>query len=342
MEKRKVALISGAGGQDSYYLVELLSSLNYEVHGLHRSNSGESLQEAEARFNAPVKLHYGEMSDTSLIDKLIGEIMPDEIYNLAAQSHVGASFQIPEYTANVNALGVLRLLDAIRKYKPTCRFYQASTSEMFGMVKETPQTEKTPFHPRSPYGVAKLFGHWITVNYRESYGMHASCGILFNHESPHRGTNFVTRKITKAMARIKAGKQEFLELGNLDAKRDWGHARDYVMAMWLMLQQDQPDDYVIATGETRTIREFVEKAAMQFGMEIGWGGSGLDEVGIDKTTNKIIIKINKDFYRPAEVDLLIGDPSKAKTKLNWKPEYSFDELVAQMCYHDNEQEKNKS
>jgi len=341
MEKRKVALVTGCGGQDSYYLVELLANMGYEVHGIHRSNSGESLQEAEARFSAPVKLHYGEMGDTSLIDKLIGEIMPDEVYNLAAQSHVGASFQIPEYTANVNALGVLRLLDAIRKYKPTCRFYQASTSEMFGAVQEIPQKETTPFHPRSPYGVAKLFGHWITVNYRESYGMHASCGILFNHESPHRGTNFVTRKITKALARIKAGKQEVLELGNLDAKRDWGHARDYVMAMWLMLQQDQPDDYVIATGETRTIREFVEKAATHFGMEIGWAGSGLEEVGIDKITNKIIIKINKEFYRPAEVDLLIGDPSKAKTKLNWKSEYSFDELVAQMCYHDNEQEKNR-
>jgi GDPmannose 4,6-dehydratase len=338
----KIALITGCGGQDAFYLAELLHGKGYEVHGLHRANSGESIDEAAKKFSVPIKLHFAELQDTSLLDNIIFEIMPDEVYNLAAQSHVATSFKIPEYTANVNALGVLRLLEAIRKYKPECRFYQASTSEMFGKVQEVPQKETTPFHPRSPYGVAKLFGHWATINYRESYGMHASCGILFNHESPHRGTNFVTRKITKAFAKMKHGKQECLELGNLDAKRDWGHARDYVHAMWLMLQQETPDDYVIATGETRTVRQFVETCAQIFGFDLQWYGEGVDEYGVDKNSNKVIIKINKDFYRPAEVDLLIGDPSKAKEKLGWKPEYTFDALVAEMCYQDDEEEKTLS
>lgn len=337
--QKKVALITGCGGQDAFYLAELLHKKGYEVHGLHRANSGESLEEAQNKFSVPIKLHFAEMQDTSLLDNVIFELMPDEVYNLAAQSHVATSFKIPEYTADVNALGVLRLLEAIRKYKPECRFYQASTSEMFGKVQEIPQKETTPFHPRSPYGVAKLFGHWITINYRESYGMHASCGILFNHESPHRGTNFVTRKITKGFAKMKAGTQECLELGNLDAKRDWGHARDYVMAMWLMLQQDTPEDYVIATGETRTVRQFVEVCARHFGFDLQWYGEGVEEYGVDKITNKVIIKINKDFYRPAEVDLLIGDPSKAKAKLGWVPEYNFDSLVAEMCYQDEQEEK---
>jgi GDPmannose 4,6-dehydratase len=296
------------------------------------------LEEAEKKFSVPLKLHFADMLNTSILDCIICELKPDEVYNLAAQSHVGTSFKIPEYTADVNALGVLRLLEAIKKHNPECRFYQASTSEMFGRVQETPQKETTPFHPRSPYGVAKLFGHWATINYRESYGMHASCGILFNHESPHRGTNFVTRKITKALAKIKNGTQEVLELGNMDAKRDWGHAKDYVNAMWLILQQDQPDDFVIATGETRTVREFAEVAAKWFEFDLEWQGSGVDEVGIDKKSNKVIIKINKDFYRPAEVDLLIGDPSKAKEKLGWVPEYDFATLVAEMCNEDNFQE----
>jgi GDPmannose 4,6-dehydratase len=338
METKKVALITGAGGQDCFYLAELLHKKGYEVHGLHRANSGESLEEAEKKFSVPLKLHFADMLNTSILDCIICELKPDEVYNLAAQSHVGTSFKIPEYTADVNALGVLRLLEAIKKHNPECRFYQASTSEMFGRVQETPQKETTPFHPRSPYGVAKLFGHWATINYRESYGMHASCGILFNHESPHRGTNFVTRKITKALAKIKNGTQEVLELGNMDAKRDWGHAKDYVNAMWLILQQDQPDDFVIATGETRTVREFAEVAAKWFEFDLEWQGSGVDEVGIDKKSNKVIIKINKDFYRPAEVDLLIGDPSKAKEKLGWVPEYDFATLVAEMCNEDNFQE----
>lgn len=342
METKKIALITGCGGQDAFYLAELLHGKGYEVHGLHRANSGESLEEAQRKFSVPIKLHFAEMQDTSLLDNVIFELMPDEVYNLAAQSHVGTSFKIPEYTADVNALGVLRLLEAIRKYKPECRFYQASTSEMFGKVQEIPQRETTPFHPRSPYGVAKLFGHWMVINYRESYGMHASCGILFNHESPHRGTNFVTRKITKAFAKMKAGTQECLELGNLDAKRDWGHARDYVHAMWLMLQQETPDDYVVATGETRTVRQFVETCARHFGFDLQWYGEGVDEYGVDKNSNKVIIKINKDFYRPAEVDLLIGDPTKAKQKLGWVPEYDFDALVAEMCYQDEQEEKKLS
>ena len=332
----KKALITGISGQDGSYLSELLLDKGYEVHGLIRRNSSfvdhPNLRNVKGR----VGLHYGDLTDSTNLRNLIGKIQPDEIYNLAAQSHVMVSFELPEYTADVDALGALRILDTIRDLGLTkkIRFYQASTSELFGKVQETPQTERTPFYPRSPYGCSKLFAHWITTNYRESYGIYACAGILFNHESPRRGESFVTRKITRALTTIKAtGKGELL-LGNLDAKRDWGHARDYVEAMWLMLQQDAPQDYVISMNETHSVREFIEKAAALLSIKIVWTGSGIDEIGTDLYTGRVIVRINPEFYRPAEVDLLLGDSSRARAELGWQPRYSFDALVQDMMDSD--------
>jgi len=323
----KRALITGITGQDGSYLAELLLAKGYEVHGMIRRSSTFNTQRIEHLYedvhsaDRPLRLHHGDMADGNGLARLIGEIEPHEVYNLAAQSHVRVSFDQPTYTADVTAVGVLRLLEAIRDYQDhsgqTVRFYQASSSEMFGKVRETPQTETTPFHPRSPYAVAKVYAHWATVNYRESYGLHASCGILFNHESPRRGETFVTRKITRAAARIKLGLQEKLYLGNLEAQRDWGFAGDYVEAMWLMLQQDEPDDYVIATGETHSVREFCEKA---------FGRLDLDY--------QDYVEIDPRYFRPAEVDLLLGNPAKAKAKLGWEPRHSFDQLVGMMVESD--------
>lgn len=329
----KKALITGITGQDGSYLAELLLEKGYEVHGLIRRASTFNTGRINHIFEDPHKtdkrliLHYGDLSDSSNISRLLESIQPDEIYHLGAQSHVRVSFDIPEYTADVTGLGTLRLLDAIRESKIKTKFYQASSSEMFGKVQEVPQKETTPFYPRSPYGCAKVFAYWITVNYRESYNLFACNGILFNHESPRRGETFVTRKITRGLTRIKAGLDKTLYLGNLDAKRDWGYAKDYVEGMWLMLQQEKPDDYVLATGEAHTVREFVEEAARVAGFEIEWKGSGLLEEGIDKKSGNVIIKIDANYFRPAEVDLLIGDPSKAKEKLNWEPKVKFKELV---------------
>jgi GDPmannose 4,6-dehydratase len=342
----KKALITGVTGQDGSYLAELLLSKNYEVHGVVRRTSNFNTQRIDHIYQDPhsnhqhFHLHYGDLSDTSVISNLVESIAPDEIYNLAAQSHVKVSFELPEYTGNVVGLGTLRMLEAIRRFNPKIKFYQASSSEMFGKVVETPQTEATPFHPRSPYGVAKVYAHWITVNYRESYDLFACSGILFNHESPRRGKTFVTRKVTRGLARIKLGLDETLFLGNLDAKRDWGFAGDYVEAMHLMLQQDKAEDYVIATGQTHSAREFVEKAAQQFGFVIEWQGKGLDEVGIDKHTGKELIKIDAKYFRPAEVDLLLGSSDKAKQKLNWQPKTTFDQLITMMCESDLRMEQN--
>lgn len=340
----KKALITGITGQDGSYLTELLLEKGYEVHGIIRRASNFNTDRIDGTYRDPhdqpnLKLHFGDLSESSVIDKLVREIQPDEIYNLGAMSHVKVSFEIPEYTGNNTGLGVLRLLEAMRNYAPNARFYQASSSEMFGKVVETPQKETTPFYPRSPYGVAKLYGYWITVNYRESYGLHASNGILFNHESPRRGRTFVTRKVTRALANIKLGQQDCLYLGNIDAKRDWGHAKDYVEMMWLMLQQDKSDDYVVATGETHSVREFVEIAAKELGMEIEWKGTGVDEVGIDKVTGKEIVKIDPKYFRPAEVELLLGDSSKAKEKLGWTLKHSFEDLVKEMVQFDLENEQ---
>jgi GDPmannose 4,6-dehydratase len=338
----KVALVTGVTGQDGAYLAELLLSKGYVVHGLRRRsssfNSGRiehlyrDLHEDSVRFF----LHYGDLTDSSNLIHLVQRTQPDEIYNLAAQSHVYVSFETPEYTANADALGTLRLLEAIRilGLEKKTRFYQASTSEMFGKVVEIPQRETTPFYPRSPYGVAKLYAYWITVNYRESYGIHASNGILFNHEGPTRGETFVTRKITRAVAAISKGSQTRLFLGNLDAKRDWGHARSYVEGMWLMLQQPQPDDYVLATGETHSVREFVEFAFAEVGRSIVWQGSGVEEKGVDKKTGDTLVEVDPRFFRPAEVDVLIGDPSKARNKLGWTSKISFASLVREMVQHD--------
>jgi GDPmannose 4,6-dehydratase len=341
----KKALITGITGQDGSYLVELLLQKGYEVHGIIRRASNFNTNRIEGVYedkhnNPKLNLHFGDLSDTSVTDKLIREIQPDEVYNLGAMSHVKVSFDIPEYTANVTGVGVLRILEAIRNYAPNTRFYQASSSEMFGKVAETPQKETTPFYPRSPYGVAKLYGYWITVNYRESYNLHLSNGILFNHESPRRGRTFVTRKITRGLANIKLENQESLYMGNLDAKRDWGHAKDYVEMMWMILQQDAGDDYVVATGETHSVREFIELSAKELDMEIEWKGSGVNEVGIDKKSGKEIIKIDPQYFRPTEVDLLLGDPTKAKKKLGWVPKYSFHDLVKEMVDFDfkNEQD----
>ncbi len=340
----KKALITGITGQDGSYLTELLLEKGYEVHGIVRRASNFNTDRLDHLYEDPhteskMKLHFGDLTDTSVVDKLIREIQPDEVYNLGAQSHVKVSFEMPEYTGNVVALGVLRVLEAIRNYAPSAKFYQASSSEMFGKVVETPQKETTPFYPRSPYGVAKVYGYWITVNYRESYDMHTSNGILFNHESPRRGRTFVTRKITRDLSLVKLGKREALYLGNLDSKRDWGHAKDYIEAMWLMLQQEKGDDYVVATGEMHSVRECVEFAAKYLDFDLVWDGKGEEEVGIDKKSGKTIVKIDPKYFRPAEVDLLLGDPTKAKRLLNWKPKYTFESLIEEMVKfdYDNEQ-----
>jgi GDPmannose 4,6-dehydratase len=341
----KKALITGITGQDGSYLAELLLEKGYEVHGIIRRASSFNTKRIDHLFqdhhNEGVKLflHYGDLADSSILNKLIREIKPDEVYNLGAQSHVKVSFDIPEYTSDITGLGTLRLLEAIRQENPSTKFYQASSSEMYGLVQEIPQKETTPFYPRSPYGVAKLYSFWITKNYRESYGIHASNGILFNHESPRRGETFVTRKITRGLANIKLGLEEKLYLGNLDAKRDWGYAKDYAEGMWLMLQQNNGDDYVLATNETHTVREFCELAAMELGMNLIWEGEGVNEVGKDKDTGQIIIEIDPKYFRPAEVDLLIGDFGKAKEKLNWSPRISFVDLVKLMAKEDLEKAK---
>ena len=329
----KRALITGVNGQDGSYLAELLLEKGYKVYGLMRRKSSVDYGNVE-HIKDKIEFIYADMADVVSLTNAMRISQADEVYNLAAQSFVGTSWEQPVATAEIDGIGALNMLEAIRMIKPNAKFYQASTSEMYGLVQAIPQNEDTPFYPRSPYGVAKLYGHWITKNYRESYDMYASSGILFNHESERRGKEFVTRKITDAVARIKFGVQEVLELGNLDAKRDWGHAKDYVRAMWLMLQQDEADDYVIATNETRTVREFVERAFMYVGIEIIWEGSEVNEIGKDKATGKIVVKINPDFFRPAEVDILIGDPIKAETKLGWKREIPFVELVERMIKND--------
>ncbi len=328
---RFVALITGITGQDGSYLAELLLEKGYEVHGIVRRSSSINTDRINHIYPR-IKLHYGDLTDSSSLIRLIQEIKPTEIYNLGAQSHVKVSFEIPEYTGQVDAIGTLRILEAVRLLgmEKDVRIYQASTSELYGLVQETPQSETTPFYPRSPYGVAKLYGFWIVKNYREAYGMHCSSGILFNHESPRRGETFVTRKITRGLSRISLGYQKVLELGNLNAKRDWGHAKDFVEAMWLMLQEPEPDDYVIATGEQYSVKQFVETAAPYFGMRIHWEGEGLNEVGIDQT-GEVRIRVNERYFRPAEVDTLLGDSSKARKKLGWRPQFTFEKLVEDMC-----------
>jgi len=338
---KKNALITGVTGQDGAYLSEFLLEKGYEVHGIKRRASLFNTDRIDHLYKDPHEkdnrfiLHYGDMTDSSSLVRIIKQVQPDEIYNLAAQSHVAVSFEEPEYTANSDALGTLRVLEAVRilGLEKKTRFYQASTSELFGMVQETPQKETTPFYPRSPYACAKLYLYWITVNYREAYGMYACNGILFNHESPVRGETFVTRKITRALARIKLKLQETLYLGNLDAKRDWGHAKDYVEMQWLMLQQDKPEDFVIATGIQYSVRDFVNAAAVELGLKIRWEGSGLDEKGYDHA-GKCIIAVDPRYFRPTEVESLLGDPSKAKEKLGWTPKITFDELVAEMVRED--------
>ena len=334
MKQAKVALITGITGQDGSYLAELLLEMGYEVHGIVRRSSLINTHRIDHIYNQ-IHLHYGDLTDATNLIGVIKKVEPHEIYNLGAQSHVKVSFETPEYTGQVDGLGTLRVLEAVRLLgmQDDVRIYQASTSELYGLVQAVPQTETTPFYPRSPYGVAKLYGYWIVKNYRESYGMHASSGILFNHESPRRGETFVTRKITQGLSRISVGLQNVLYLGNLDAKRDWGHAKDFVEAMWLMLQQDEPDDYVIATGEQYSVREFVEAAAPFFGLNIEWMGEGLDEIGIDKTTKRTIVAVNEKYFRPAEVESLLGDPTKAKEKLGWEPKTTFKQLVEDMCIY---------
>ena len=329
----KNALITGITGQDGSYLAELLLEKGYNVYGIMRRKSVVDYGNVD-HIKDKINFIYADMTDPISLISAMKISQADEVYNLAAQSFVATSWDTPIGTAEIDALGVTNMLEAIRTVKPSCRFYQASTSEMFGKVQEIPQKETTPFYPRSPYGVAKLYGHWITKNYRESYGLYACSGILFNHESERRGKEFVTRKITDAVARIKHGVQDHLELGNMDAKRDWGHSKDYVRAMWLMLQQEEADDYVIATNETRTVREFVETAFAQAGIEIAWEGSGVDEIGKDKATGKVLVKVNPKFFRPAEVELLIGDPKKAETTLGWKRVIAFPELVERMVKND--------
>lgn len=338
---QKVALITGVTGQDGAYLAEFLLNKGYEVHGIKRRSSLFNTDRIDHLYQDPHDkdrrfiLHYGDMTDSSSLVRIIQQVQPHEIYNLAAQSHVAVSFEEPEYTADSDALGALRLLEAIRilGLEKKTRYYQASTSELYGLVQDTPQTETTPFYPRSPYAVAKLYAHWITVNYREAYGLYACNGILFNHESPVRGETFVTRKITRALARIKLGLQDCLYLGNLDAKRDWGHARDFVEAQWLMLQQDKPEDLVIATGEQYSVRDFANAAASELDLKITWRGSGIDEKGYD-STGKCIIAVDPRYFRPTEVDSLLGDASKAKAKLGWSPKVKFGELVAEMVRED--------
>ena len=330
----KVALITGITGQEGSYLAELLLEKDYEVHGIVRRSSLINTHRIDHIY-PQLHLHYGDLTDATNIISIIKQVEPDEIYNLGAQSHVKVSFETPEYTAQVDGLGTLRVLEAVRLLgmEKKTRVYQASTSELYGEVQETPQTETTPFYPRSPYGVAKLYGYWIIRNYRESYGMHCSSGILFNHESPRRGETFVTRKITQGLSRISSGLQNCIELGNLNAKRDWGHAKDYVEAMWLMLQQDEPDDYVIATGQQYSVKEFIEEAAPLFGFNIEWMGEGLDEIGYDWGMKRTVIKVNDRYFRPAEVESLLGDATKAKEKLGWEPKTTFKELVEDMCIY---------
>lgn len=347
MQNRKVALITGITGQDGSYLAELLLEKGYEVHGIIRRASTFNTKRIDHLYQDPhqedVKLflHYGDITDSSNLNRLIEKIQPTEIYNLAAQSHVGVSFDSPEYTAEATGVSTLRILDAIRESGVKTKFYQASTSELFGGLPDTaPQSEKTPFYPKSPYGVAKLYSYWITVNYRESYDIFACNGILFNHESPRRGETFVTRKITRAAAAIHLGMQDKLYLGNLDAKRDWGHAKDYVEGMWRILQQDKPQDYVLAMNETHTVREFVELAFAELGYEIEWQGTGVDEKGIDKNTGKVLVEVDPRYFRPAEVELLWGDSTKARTELGWEPKYSFMDLVKEMVQSDLEEMKN--
>ena len=338
----KTALITGVTGQDGAYLAELLLAKGYEVHGIKRRASSFNTDRIDHLYQDPherqvrLHLHYGDLTDATNLIRIVQLVQPDEIYNLAAQSHVAVSFETPEYTANADALGTLRLLEAIRilGLEKKTRFYQASTSEMFGKVQETPQRETTPFYPRSPYGAAKVYGHWITVNYREAYGLYACSGILFNHESPIRGETFVTRKITRALARIHEKLETCLYLGNLDSLRDWGHAKDYVRAQWLMLQQAEPEDFVIATGEQHSVREFVTAAAQHLGIDVEWRGSGLDEQGVDRKTGEVILKVDPRYFRPTEVETLLGDATKARTKLGWKPELSFTVLVKEMIDED--------
>ena len=331
----KKTIITGVTGQDGSYLAELLLSKGYEVHGLIRRHSTPCTQRIDHIVDEKFFLHYGDVTDSLCLTNLIKKIQPDEIYNLAAQSHVGISFEVPEYTAEATGVSTLKILEAIRQNKPDTKFYQASTSELFGGLPETaPQSEKTSFHPRSPYAAAKLYSYWITVNYREAYGLFACNGILFNHESPRRGEDFVTRKISIAVAKITAGRQEKLSLGNLDAKRDWGFAKDYVEGQWLILQQDKPDDFVLATGETHTVREFVEAAFEEVGTKILWKGSGVDEKGFCAKTGKLLVDVNPKYFRPAEVDLLLGDPSKAQKILGWQRKISFRELVKMMVQSD--------
>jgi GDPmannose 4,6-dehydratase len=341
----KVALITGVTGQDGAYLAEFLLRKGYVVHGIRRRSSLFRTDRIDHLYSDPHApdcrffLHYGDLTDATVLTRIIQQTQPDEIYNLAAQSHVAVSFEEPEYTANSDALGTLRLLEAMRilDLGHRTRFYQASTSELYGKVRDTPQCEQTPFHPRSPYGVAKLYAYWITINYRESYGFFTCNGILFNHESPRRGETFVTRKITRALARIGSGLQDKLYLGNLDARRDWGHARDFVEAQWLMLQQPAPDDYVIATGEQHSVRDFVDATAREYGMALRWEGAGADERGIDDSTGRCIVEVDRRYFRPAEVDTLVGDASKARSRLGWSPKTTFHELVAEMCAEDRAQ-----
>jgi GDPmannose 4,6-dehydratase len=332
----KTALITGITGQDGSYLAEFLLEKGYEVHGIVRRASLINTDRIDHIYDS-ITLHYGDLTDSTNLVRIIQLVKPDEIYNLGAQSHVKVSFETPEYTGQVDALGTLRILEAVRLLgmENSIKIYQASTSELYGLVQEIPQRETTPFYPRSPYGVAKLYGYWIVKNYRESYGLHASSGILFNHESPRRGETFVTRKITRGLSSISTGKQDVLYLGNLNSKRDWGHAKDFVEAMWLMLQQDKPDDYVIATGEQYSVRQFVEEAAPYFGMQITWRGEGLNEVGYDVFTGKEVIKVHPKYFRPAEVETLLGDATKAKEKLGWEPRTSFKQLVEDMCINGN-------
>jgi GDPmannose 4,6-dehydratase len=340
----KTALITGITGQDGAYLAELLLAKGYSVHGVKRRASSfntdriDHLYQDPHESNVRLKLHYGDLTDSTNLIRIIQEVQPDEIYNLAAQSHVGVSFETPEYTANADAVGTLRVLEAIRilGLQKKTRFYQASTSEMFGKVQEIPQRETTPFYPRSPYGAAKVYAYWITVNYREAYGLYACNGILFNHESPMRGETFVSRKITRALTRIHVGLQEMLHLGNLDSLRDWGHARDYVRAQWLMLQQDEAEDFVIATGKQYSVRDFVAAAGSRLGMSIEWRGEGVEETGIDTTTGRTLVRVDPRYFRPTEVETLLGDPTKARQKLGWTAEVAFPELVADMVESDLE------
>jgi GDPmannose 4,6-dehydratase len=338
----KTALITGITGQDGAYLAELLLAQGYQVHGVKRRASSLNTDRIDHLYQDPheknvrLRLHYGDLTDATNLIRIIQEVQPDEIYNLAAQSHVGVSFETPEYTANADALGTLRVLEAIRilGLQRKTRFYQASTSEMFGKVLETPQRETTPFYPRSPYGAAKVYAHWITVNYREAYGLFACSGILFNHESPRRGETFVSRKITRALTRIHFGLQDTLYLGNLDSRRDWGHARDYVRAQWLMLQQPEPEDFVIATGEQHSVREFAAAAGERLGMKIAWQGAGADETGVDTVSGRTLVRVDPRYFRPTEVESLLGDPRKAREKLGWSAEVNFEALVAEMVDSD--------